>query len=140
MRKREAEQTDYHSSPCRKCDHLCCNYITVKIPAPRTIHDFDGLLWQVSHENVAALRDSKGWYLIIYNKCSHLTRSGRCRIYENRPITCRDHSTADCEHQNGSIAASAYQYFDSFQSLEAHCRKRFKTWARRFGEPQVKRQ
>lgn len=133
MQKREPNNTDDHLSPCGKCDHLCCNYITVKIPAPRTIRDFDGLLWQVAHDNIAVLRDHQGWYLIVYNKCSHLTRGGRCRIYQDRPITCREHSTLNCEHQNGSIAQSAYQYFDDFRSLDDDCRQRFKTWRRRFG-------
>ena len=133
MPKQIPSTADYTSSPCRKCDHLCCNYITVKIPAPRTIRDFDGLLWQVSHANVSALRDHQGWFLIIYNKCAHLTPAGKCAIYETRPITCREHSAENCEHRNGSIAKSAYQYFDSFQALDAYCRKRFKTWGRRFG-------
>lgn len=132
MRKQKTDATAYDASPCRKCDHLCCNYITVKIPAPRTLRDFDGLLWQVSHANVAALRDHQGWFLMIYNKCSHLTRTGKCAIYDERPITCREHATENCEHKNGSILLSAYQYFHSFQSLDAYCRKRFKTWDRRF--------
>jgi len=33
---------------CKKCNQLYCKYITEKIPAPRTIRDFDGLLWQLS--------------------------------------------------------------------------------------------
>lgn len=133
MPKNNASKTDFVSPLCRHCNHLCCNYITVKIPAPRTIRDFDGLLWQVSHDHIAALRDHQGWYLIVYSRCSHLTPNGKCGIYAKRPITCREHATENCEYQNGSIAESAYQYFGSYESLDAYGRQRFKTWGNRFG-------
>jgi hypothetical protein len=116
---------------CSKCDQLCCKYITEKISAPRTIHDFDGLLWQLLHKNVKAFKDSSGWYLIIYNACVHLKRNGKCSIYENRPITCREHSVEKCEYKN-SVSNTAIRYFNSFKSLEDYCRKKFKTWDNRF--------
>jgi Fe-S-cluster containining protein len=116
---------------CEDCRQRCCRYITVKIPAPRTIRDFDGLLWHVSHKNVAAFRDHGGWHLIIYDPCSHLRSNGRCSIYENRPITCREHSTESCEYDN-PIPEAAVQFFDGYASLNEYCRKRFKTWDRRF--------
>ena len=117
-------------SKCHDCKHLCCNYITVKIPPPRTIRDFDGLLWQLAHEKIHVFRDHTGWHLIIYNSCNHLKSNGECAIYDDRPITCREHSTESCEF-NGTIAGSALQYFASFQELNEYCRKRFKTWDRR---------
>jgi hypothetical protein len=118
-------------SKCYDCEHLCCNYITVKIPPPRTIRDFDGLLWQLSHEKVNAFRDHTGWHLIIYNSCVHLKNNGECAIYDKRPITCREHSVENCEN-NGSISESARQYFGSFQELNDYCSKKFKTWNKRF--------
>jgi Fe-S-cluster containining protein len=126
--KSAAEKTP--RSKCFQCGRFCCRYITVKIPAPRTLRDFDGLLWQLSHENVSAFRDAGGWHLIIYNRCRHLCRSGKCGIYENRPITCREHSSESCEY-DGPIAESAAVFFDSAEALESFCRKRFKTWDRR---------
>ena len=45
-------------------------------------------------------------HLIIYNACAHLTRTGKCAIYDERPITCREHTSENCEHQKGSIAKS----------------------------------
>ncbi len=77
---------------CIECEQSCCRYFTVKIPAPRTICDFDGLLWQLFHGNVKAFKDSTGWHLLVYNSCVHLEGNGECAIYENRPITCREHS------------------------------------------------
>jgi len=116
---------------CEKCRQLCCRYITVKIPPPRTIRDFDGLLWQLSHENVAAFRDHGGWHLMIYNACTHLGPNGRCSIYENRPITCREHSTAGCEYDT-PVREASLAFFSSDASLNQYCRKKFKTWDRRF--------
>jgi uncharacterized protein len=116
---------------CYDCEHLCCNYITVKIPPPRSIRDFDGLLWQLSHEKINAFRDHTGWHLIIYNSCSHLKSDGQCVIYDDRPITCREHSVENCEH-NGAVSESAMQYFGSFKELNDYCSKRFKTWNKRF--------
>lgn len=118
-------------SKCHDCEHLCCNYITVKIPAPRTIRDFDGLLWQLSHENIKAFRDHSGWHLIVYNKCSHLKDNGECAVYDERPITCREHSVENCEY-NGPISKSSLQFFGSFQALNDYCMKKFKTWLKRF--------
>jgi len=116
---------------CHDCGHLCCKYITVKIATPRTIRDFDGLLWQLSHKNVKAFEDSKGWYLVVYNSCVQLKGNGRCAIYENRPITCRQHSLEKCE--NGDpISKISKQFFNSFQSLDSYCKKKFKTWDCRF--------
>ncbi|KQC07894.1 MAG: hypothetical protein APR62_05700 [Smithella sp. SDB] len=118
-------------SKCHRCDQLCCRYITEKISAPRTIRDFDGLLWQLFHKNVKAFKDSSGWYLIIYNACIHLGHDGKCSIYENRPITCREHSVENCEFKS-SVSKTATRYFDSYKSLENYCRKKFKTWDNRF--------
>jgi Fe-S-cluster containining protein len=89
------------------------------------------LLWQLSHENIKAFRDHTGWHLIIYNMCSFVDRKGECSIYDNRPITCREHSAENCEY-NSPISDSSLQYFGSFQSLDEYCNKRFKTWRKRF--------
>lgn len=116
---------------CQDCDHLCCDYITVKIPAPRTIIDFDGLIWQVSHDHIEAFRDHTGWHLLVYGKCCHLEKDGKCTIYEERPITCRQHPVENCEYKN-PLANSFLQHFRNFQELDEYCCKRFKTWKKRF--------
>jgi Fe-S-cluster containining protein len=130
MKKRH-ENKKNSLTKCIECGNSCCRYITVKIPAPRSIHDFDGLFWELSHINVKAFKDSVGWYLLIYNPCVHLKNNGKCAIYENRPITCREHSNKDCEHDT-PIKESAILFFDDHRSLEKYCKKRFKTWNRRF--------
>ncbi|HDQ03721.1 MAG TPA: YkgJ family cysteine cluster protein [Deltaproteobacteria bacterium] len=115
---------------CNKCKQACCRYLTQKISAPRSIHDFDGLLWQLYHKNVKAFCDSTGWHLLVYNPCVHLKKNGKCAIYEKRPITCRDHDAGDCEYGN-PISKLSVRYFDNYQSLEKYCKKKFKTWDKR---------
>ena len=129
MKKKALEKKPL--AQCNECDHLCCKYITLKIPAPRTIIDFDGLLWQVSHENVMAFKDSTGWHLLVYNSCVHLNGNGECLIYENRPITCREHSIEKCEYES-SIPKTSLIFFNDFISLNKFCKKKFKTWNSRF--------
>ena len=118
-------------SQCNKCNQLCCRYITEKTSAPRTIHDFDGLLWQLLHKNIKAFKDSSGWYLFVHNACVHLKSNGKCSIYDNRPITCRKHSIKKCEYKN-SISKTSIQYFGNYKSLDDYCKKKFKTWNSRF--------
>jgi len=134
MKKIKPEQKKILSK-CYKCNRFCCKYITVKIPAPRTIRDFDGLLWQLSHKNIKAFRDATGWHLLIYTPCSHLKHNGECGIYKNRPITCRDHSNEYCEY-DVTVPKSSFQYFGTSQELEKFCKRKFRFFSR-LVEPKV---
>ena len=116
-----------------KCDlcinSACCTYITQKVPGPRSMYDFDHLLWQVSHENIEVYKDDEGWFLLITNRCSHLAAGGRCGIYKNRPQVCRDHSNDHCEYD--APAQEGFDlYFNRYESLLCYCKKRFKNWGR----------
>lgn len=129
MSKKNSENSSFDK--CAKCGQLCCRYLTIKIPAPRTITDFDGLLWQLAHENVKAFRDRRGWYLLVYNPCIHLGKDGSCSVYESRPITCRQYSIEECEYGT-SIKGTSLKYFDNFKELDRYCRKKFRTWDNRY--------
>ena len=76
-------------TPETKCGYCtnskCCTYITQQVDTPRSMLDFDQLLWQVSHQNVQAYKDEDGWFLLVNNTCSHLQSGGRCGIYDVRP-------------------------------------------------------
>lgn len=118
-------------TPENKCSFCegskCCIYVTNQIDAPRSKHDFDHLLWQVSHENVNLYKDDDGWFLLVEAKCSHLLPRGRCGIYETRPEVCRAHSNDYCEYD--SPAEEGFDlYFDTYESLLKYCKKRFKRW------------
>ncbi|MEX1272377.1 MAG: YkgJ family cysteine cluster protein [Gammaproteobacteria bacterium] len=116
---------------CKLCTRTkCCTYITQQIDAPRSIADFDFLLWQVSHNGVRIFRDDDGWFLQFDTRCSNLLPDGRCGIYDRRPQVCRDYSNDWCEFDEP--AEKHYKLvFDTFDELDAYCRKRFKRWDKR---------
>lgn len=126
---------DIPITPETKCSFCrnskCCTYITQQIETPRTMHDFDHLLWQISHQNICIYQDDEGWYLLVNNPCRHLLPTGGCGIYNERPLVCRQHSNDYCEYD--SPAEEGFKkYFDSYESLLAYCRDRFKKWDKRF--------
>lgn len=105
----------------------CCTYITQNIETPRSKYDFEHLLWQVSHEGIEIYKDEGDWYLMVSTRCQHLSPSGACNIYENRPQICRDYSNDWCEFDEP--AEKNWQlHFRDYESMHRYCRKRFKTW------------
>lgn len=117
---------------CRKCTRsICCNSINQKVPTPRSMADFDHLLWQVSHENINVFKDSDGWFLHIYTRCDHLLPGGVCGIYERRPFVCRAYDNDYCEF-DVSIAEAAELFFSTYAEFDDYCRRRFKHWDQRF--------
>jgi len=122
-------------TPENKCSFCkgskCCQYITTQIDTPRSIRDFDHLLWQISHFNTHVFKDTDGWFLVINQQCQHLLDNGRCGIYETRPFICREHDNNDCEFDHNYYDGCDF-YFDSYSKLDEYCRNRFKTWNKRF--------
>lgn len=130
-------------TPENKCTHCrggstCCTYLTQQIDTPRSMEDFDLLMWQISHFNTQFYKDSDGWFLLINNRCRHLHDDGRCGIYATRPQVCRDHSNDDCEFDGPAGHADFDLYFPDYESLDNYCRKRFKKWDSRFKTAPVK--
>ncbi len=118
---------------CGFCTNTtCCTYVTQALDTPRSMEDFDTLLWQVSHENIQLYKDEGDWYLLINNSCLHLQTDGRCGIYEIRPQICREHSNDDCEFNSPAGDDDFDLYFTGYEALDAWCRKRYKTWDKRW--------
>ena len=115
---------------CFSCGGACCRYLTVQVDTPRSILDFDNLLWKLYHEQVQLFKDADGWYLLINNLCRNLSGDGRCMIYDKRPHACREHSADNCDADN-PIEDVAEYYFPDADALETYCRKRFRRWDRR---------
>ena len=116
---------------CSFCTGKCCTYVTQHLDAPRSMADFDLLLWQVSHRGVHVYKDEDGWFLLFEACCTHLSPDGRCRIYAQRPAICREHSNDYCEYD--APAEEGFElYFDSYEKLLSYCRRRFRTWDQRF--------
>ncbi len=121
-------------TPENKCTFCrgatCCTYLTQPIDTPRSMADFDLLLWQISHHHTQMYKDSDGWSLLVNNPCRHLQPGGRCGIYETRPQICREHSNDDCEFE-GPLGEEDFElFFPSYESLLDYCRDRFKNWDR----------
>jgi len=116
---------------CARCaDSTCCSYLTQQIDTPRSIYDFETLLWQIAHKNIQIFQDEQGWFLLINNPCSFLLPGGGCGIYAKRPAICRDHTNDYCEYD--APAKGGYKrFFPTYASLERYCRRRFKNWSRR---------
>jgi len=110
----------------------CCTYLSQHIDTPRSIDEFDTLIWQLSHHNTQAYKDEDGWFLLVNNSCMHLQPGGRCGIYETRPLICREHSNDECEFDGPSGHDDFELFFPTHQSLDAFCRKKFKHWDARF--------
>lgn len=114
-----------------KCDFCspskCCQYITQKIPSPRSKKDFRHLLWQVSHEKTKVFKDSDGWHLLFETPCANLQADGRCGIYEGRPPICCDYSVKQCEF-DGSAEEGWELSFEDYESLLKYCTSRFRRW------------
>ena len=123
-------------TPEEKCNYCtnstCCTYVTQNIDTPRSIDDFDTLLWQVSHEGTQLYKDEGDWFLILNSRCTHLLKGGKCGIYEKRPRICRQHSNDDCEFNTLASDDDFDLYFPDYESLDRYCRKRFKSWDKRF--------
>jgi Fe-S-cluster containining protein len=133
--KLDAEAKITAENKCTFCQGAtCCTYLTHHIDTPRSIEDFDLLLWQVSHADTQVYKDSDGWFLLVNNRCTHLHPDGRCGIYETRPQVCRDHSNDDCEFEGPCGPDDFELFFPDYQALLAYCRKRFKRWDERPGK------
>jgi Fe-S-cluster containining protein len=98
------------------------------------MEDFDTLLWQLSHESTQLYKEDGDWYLLINNQCRHILADGRCGIYEKRPQVCREHSNEDCEFNTPAGPDDFDLFFDGYESLDRYCRKRFRSWDRRFAK------
>jgi uncharacterized protein len=123
-------------TPDNKCgfctNSTCCTYFTQEVSTPRSMEDFDTLLWQISHRDTQVYKDEDGWFLLVNNRCHHLLTDGRCAIYEDRPQVCRDHSNDDCEFNEAATAKDFDLLFNDYRSLLVYCQKRFKSWDKRF--------
>lgn len=122
---------DIKITPENKCgfctNSKCCTYITEELATPRSMHDFDHMLWQLSHENIQAYKDEDGWYLLINNTCTHLLNDGRCGIYEDRPQICREYTNDHCEFDEDSTDGFEL-FFEDYDALHKYVRRRFKGW------------
>ena len=126
---------------CDLCkDSICCTYVTQEIDKPKKMKDYDYLMWLVSHKDISVFQDDDGWFLSSASPCLHLQDNGNCGIYETRPQICREHSNDCCEF-DGPAEEDFKKYFDSSESLDKFCRKKFgEKWDTRIEKWEKKRE
>ena len=110
-------------SPCAGCPAICCRYFALQIDTPVSRQDFENIRWYLAHENVRAYVEKRKWYLEVMNKCRFLTGNGKCSIYENRPLICKEHDSSECEYTAGEVRHD--MAFEDMQSLDLYIKKRF---------------
>lgn len=82
-------------NPCSGCSN-CCEYIALEIDRPRSVRDFDHILWYVLHRDVwVYVDDEGGWYVQFNTPCEKL-ENRRCGYYEDRPQICREYEPKEC--------------------------------------------
>lgn len=85
---------------CERCVALCCRYVTVEIDKPRTKRQKDDVRWYLLHEGVTVIIEKSRWHVKFPSKCVALQEDNSCGIYDNRPMTCRDYTTDNCDYHS----------------------------------------
>jgi|GEM_PF-1780614 len=79
------------------CGARCCRYITVGVPAPRSVDDWDELRWWLAHEEVMITHDPDGWMLHVRTRCQNLKADNACAVYPDHMLCCQAYDPNDCE-------------------------------------------
>ncbi len=82
---------------CINCKGFCCENLALTIGRPENKQEVEDLKWQLHFDTVKVYIRHTRWHLWIKGKCMYLSRSGRCKIYDQRPDRCRAHNPPDCE-------------------------------------------
>ena len=85
---------------CSYCPAKCCCYFALPIDTPECWKDFEYIRWYLLHERAAVFIEDDCWYLLVHNRCKHLTDDNLCDEYETRPQICRDYTTKNCEYED----------------------------------------
>jgi Fe-S-cluster containining protein len=114
---------------CAGCTR-CCETVCIEIDAPRTPWEYDQWIWVLHHENLEVyVERPERWYLHIAARCRQLNDEGRCRIYGEHPVLCREYDPRHCERR--APLSDVVAWFHDAAELEAWLRdKRPGHWKR----------
>lgn len=115
--------TEKNKKLCASCD-LCCRYVAIEIDKPTCKKDYDQIIWQLLHKNVRIFVDwDNDWYVEFITPCMALDlKTKLCRIYNDRPMICREHSQDECV-KYGDGPAEKY-YFKSADDFIKYLKKK----------------
>ena len=89
-------KTDEH--PCHNCAK-CCTYVALEHETPRTMKDYDHIIWYLYHQGVSVFVDwEDAWYVKFEARCANLNAQGMCDVYDHRPAICKDFDWRECEN------------------------------------------
>lgn len=84
---------------CAGCTR-CCVTVCIEIDAPRAPWEYDQWIWVLHHENLELyVEKPERWFLHIATRCRQLGGDGRCRIYGEHPVLCREYDPRGCERR-----------------------------------------
>ena len=111
-------------SPCKKCESKCCRYFALQIDTPRTKEEFENIRWYLAHKGVTVFIEKRRWHLEISTRCRYLTKDHRCKVYEKRPLICREYSSGECHTARGEFGHD--KIFRNMKEFDRYLDKRFK--------------
>jgi len=79
--KKSRRELQPGESLCNHCSAKCCRYFALPIDKPKEWRDFDHLRWYLLHGPAAVFVEDGAWYLLVANRCRHLSDDHRCEIY-----------------------------------------------------------
>ncbi len=83
--------------PCLACTQ-CCQYVAIEIDTPESRRDFDNIRWYLYHPGIEVYIDhDDAWNVLFHSRCEHLLPDGKCAVYDNRPLLCREFDERTCE-------------------------------------------
>ena len=97
----------------------CCQEITISFDTDGDLMWWSELRWMVAHDSVNLVRakDSGIWSVVFVTPCSKLTEDGRCSIYKQRPLICKEYSNKTCTKNGiGEIYDLEFDNLDDFDS------------------------
>lgn len=107
----------------QQCQGRCCQYIIVKIPAPRSRADHQEIRWWVAHHGVSVHIAQRKWYLQVFTRCGYLTPNNLCGAYEQRPDVCRDYDPSSCEFTGELDTEREFTTMDEYDRYLAEQRR-----------------
>lgn len=78
----------------------CCTYVVIEIDAPHAGWEYDQWIWTLHHQGIEIyVERPEKWFLHIETRCRQLDARGRCGIYHERPVLCREYDPRGCERR-----------------------------------------
>lgn len=120
---------DENADLCAGCTR-CCVTVCIEIDAPRSPWEYDQWIWVLHHENLEVyVEKPERWFLHIATRCRQLGADGRCRIYGEHPVLCREYDPRGCERR--APLSDIVAWFHDAGELEAWlARRRPAHWQR----------